>query len=176
MYGANATPAAERPVPDYPNRRPRECAYPSILRARRVSARTHARENEPTMTTYTPTQVANARDQSTTIQGGGVQTAPTAATVVATATVVTPGLYEFVITYGLGAGTPVIGDVGNMNVKQGTAVKTTLPVTIGATPNAPVTLLLNCAANDAITVTAVANATSGVGYTATIVGRLLNPA
>jgi hypothetical protein len=125
------------------------------------------------MPTYTPTQVANVRDQSITVQGGGVQTAPTATTVIATATVLTAGLYEFVVTYGVGAGSPVIGDVGNMNVKHGTTAVTTLPVTIGATPNAPVTVIRNCAANDTITVTAVANATAGVGYTATIVGRLL---
>ena len=128
------------------------------------------------MPTFTPTEIVNARDVNVTFQGGGVQTAPTAATVIATGTATAPGLYEIVVTYGLGAGTPVIGDVGNMNVKHNTTTLTTLPVTIGATPNAPVTVIRQMATGDTITVTAVGNATSGVGYTATIVGRLLIPA
>jgi hypothetical protein len=122
----------------------------------------------------TPNGVLPIRDTQPTFQGGGVQTAPTAGTVIATCTVLKPGNYEVVVTYGVGAGTPVIGDVGNMNLKQGATVVASLPNTIGATPNAPVTTVLACAANDALTVTAVANATAGVGYTATIVARFIS--
>lgn len=124
------------------------------------------------MSAYTPTQVTQLRDAAPTYQGGGVATAPTAGTAVATVTINQAGLYEVVVTYALGAGTPVIGDVGNMNLKQGSVVKTVLPVPISGL-NAPVTTLLNCALGDVLTVTAVANATSGVGYTATIVARLV---
>lgn len=128
------------------------------------------------MGVFTPEAIINFRDLQPTYQGGGVQTAPTAATVIATATVGAAGFYEVVVTYGLGAGTPVIGDVGNMNLKQGSTAITTLPVTIGSTPNAPITQILKCAAGDVLTVTAVGNATAGVGYTATIVARLVAPA
>jgi hypothetical protein len=143
------------------------------IHGRQVSAQpTPQGDNVPA---YTPTQIAQLRDSSVSVQAGGVATAPTAGTAIATATITTPGLYEVTVTYALGAGTPVIGDVGNMNVKQNTVAKTVLPVPISGN-NAPVTLLLQCAVNDTVSVTAVANATSGVGYTAAIVARLLAPA
>jgi hypothetical protein len=122
--------------------------------------------------TYTPTQVSQLRDAAPTYQGGGVQTAPTAGTVIATVTINQAGTYEVVVTYALGAGSPVIGDVGNMNLKQGATAKAVLPVPISGVA-APVTVLLLCAIGDVLTVTAVANATAGVGYTATIVARLV---
>jgi hypothetical protein len=127
------------------------------------------------VTAYTPTQVSQLRDSSVSVNAGGVATAPTAGTAIATATITTPGLYEVTVTYALGAGTPVVGDVGNMSVKQGATAKVVLPVPISGN-NAPLVLLLQCAVNDTISVTAVANATSGVAYTAAIVARLLAPA
>lgn len=125
------------------------------------------------MALYTPTQITNVRDSAVTFQAGGVATAPTAGTAIATVTVNTPGLYEVQVWFANGAGTAVVGDVGNMNLKQNTTTKIAALAGPLTGLGAPVTIITNCAVGDTLSVTAVANATSGVAYAATIVARQL---
>lgn len=121
-----------------------------------------------------PVTNINQRDQNATAQGGGSQTNPTAATVVASAVVNAAGNWEIVV-YPFLSGTIAAGDLNNLGVYQGTVLKFTIPLPAVATTTQAVpayTIVLSCANGDTVSVKAIANASGASAvYNAAIVAR-----
>lgn len=122
-------------------------------------------------------QTANYRDSIITAQAGGKQSAPSAATVIATVTPGTAGLWECTATFGVSGTTAVATDSNNFALNQtSTAVISPVAFPVGtftatADFSTSVTVVLNLSGVDTVNVTAIANATGSSIYSAMIVCR-----
>jgi hypothetical protein len=117
------------------------------------------------------------RDSIITAQGSGTQTAPTAATVIATVTPGTAGLWEVTVTLSISGVSAVAVESNNMGLYQ-TATARLAPIVYAATTAGtpqPVTtgpIILNLSAVDTVNVKAIANATATTPvYAAQIICR-----
>lgn len=112
------------------------------------------------------------RDSAATVQASGALTAPTAGMAVATVTIPTAGLWEVTAFYFL-SGTVAAGDANNLQLKQNTTVRLTpLPLPAVANTLPPqLTVVLNCAAADTVTLNAIANGTASAVYNTVLVAR-----
>lgn len=125
------------------------------------------------MTVYTPTQFANLRDSSPTVQGGASSTGPAANATLVTLTLPNnTALYELTI-YSYVSGTVTATEAGNMSVKQGSTVLMTLPVAqSNAVIGAPVSIIVNAAVGTTVTgVVGTATPGASAGYNIHIVAR-----
>lgn len=119
------------------------------------------------------------KDGQLTVQGAGKQTAPTAATVVATCTPGTAGLWEITGSVAISGTTTVAADSHNTALNQtSTARLSPIPFGLISTTGAsgdvkfgPV--ILNLSATDTVNITAIANATASSVYAAAVVARLV---
>jgi hypothetical protein len=122
------------------------------------------------------TAVANFRDSSITVQAGTSATTPSAGATIASITPGVAGLWEVTANIGISGTTAVLVDSNNFALNAGGSAvlgRICYPVlgTAGAVPETIQPVVLNLTASSVVTVTAIANATSGATYTANIVAR-----
>lgn len=119
-------------------------------------------------------QTANYRDSIATAQAAGTQTGPAAATVIATVTPGTAGIWEVMAEVSI-TGTSVVAVESNNVALYQTATAKINPVPMPATTagvNPPITigpLKLNLSAADTVNIKALANATGTAIYAASII-------
>jgi hypothetical protein len=121
----------------------------------------------------------NYRDAAITVQASGTATAPTAATVIATCTPGTAGIWEVVATVSISGVSAVAAESNNMGLYQ-TASARLAPIVFAATtagvavPVSTAPILLNLSGVDTVNIKAIGNATSTTPiYAASIVCRLV---
>lgn len=121
-------------------------------------------------------QTANYRDSVITVQAAATQTGPTAATVIATVTPGTAGLWEINAEVSI-TGTSVVAAESNNVALYQTSTARLNPIPMPATTagvNPPVTigpLVLNLSGADTVNIKALANATGTAIYAASIIAR-----
>lgn len=123
--------------------------------------------------------VAQYRDATVTAQSSGTQTAPTAATVIATVTPGTAGIWEVIAKVSISGTSVVATESNNMGLYQTAAAKLN-PIVYAATTAgtaAPVwtaPILLNLSAVDTVNIKAIGNATATTPvYAAEVYCRLV---
>ncbi|MCC9307691.1 hypothetical protein LN042_11350 [Kitasatospora sp. RB6PN24] len=112
------------------------------------------------------------RDSAATVQASGTPTAPGAGAAVASVTVPAAGLWEVVCSYWL-SGTVAAGDANNLQLKQGATVRLTplpVPAVVNTLPPR-LTVVLNCAAGDTVSLNAIAGGSASAVYNAVLVAR-----
>lgn len=121
-------------------------------------------------------QTANYRDSVITVQAGGTQTGPTAATVIATITPGTAGLWEVTGTASITGTSVVAAESNNIALYQTSTARLNpipSPATVsGITP--PVAfgpVILNLSGADTVNVKALANATGTAIYAVSLTAR-----
>lgn len=118
----------------------------------------------------------NFRDSVVTAQGAGTQTGPAAATVIATVTPGTAGLWEIFAEVSVTGTSVVAAESNNVALYQTAAAKIN-PIPMPATTagvNPPITvgpLVLNLSGADTVNIKALANATATAIYAASIICR-----
>jgi hypothetical protein len=122
--------------------------------------------------------IAQYRDSTITAQGSGTQTAPTAATVIATVTPGTAGLWEVTFTISISGTSVVATESNNMGLYQTAAAKInpipSVATTAGFVPLTFGGVILNLGASDTVNIKAIGNATATTPiYAAMIVCRLV---
>jgi hypothetical protein len=123
-----------------------------------------------------PVTFVSLRDEIATVQGGGSQTNPLAATVIASATTTDSGRWE-VQAYPFFSGTVAAGDVNNIGVYQGTTLRFTLPLpaVIATEPGQYYTIVLDCAQGDVISLKAIGNASGALAvYSGAVICRKIS--
>ena len=120
---------------------------------------------------------AQFRDAFITAQVSGSVTTPAAGATIATVTPGTAGLWEVLVTASVLGTTVAAADSNNMQLMQTTTARLSpLALTVPGTTGAPFQsayppLILNLSAADTVNVKAIALATTGAVYAATIVCR-----
>jgi hypothetical protein len=116
------------------------------------------------------------RDSAVTVQAAGTQTGPTAATVIATITPGTAGIWEITADVSI-TGTSVVAVESNNVALYQTSTAKINPVpmpatTAGVNPPVPIgPLTLNLSGADTVNIKALANATGTAIYAASIIAR-----
>lgn len=128
----------------------------------------------PTNPVFTPVNASGnvIGDSAVTVQASGTPAAPTAGAAVASVTIPAVGLYAITATYFL-SGTVAAGDANNVQLRQNATPRLT-PLPLPAVANAltpAVTVVLNCAANDTVSLNAVGAGTAAAVYNAVLVAR-----
>lgn len=140
---------------------------------------TTGKTNPLSTTTAGRLRVQRARDAQITVQAGSTAAAPAAAATVATVTPGTAGLWEITGTVAISGTTVAAADSNNMRLSAaGSTVLANIPIGVQATTGSPGSypfgpVVVNLAAPDTVTVTAVSNATASSVYAASIVARLV---